>query len=365
MKQIDRETKSIIFFSLTSIILTFLTAWISFCISENIYPPFFEIWNRWDTRMYLDIAEKGFPYSDEGRRLITVLPLYPWLVRFASIFLKDVLLSALLISNLCYVVSLVFFYRLVKIDFSSRVAWRTIFYFSIFPTAYFLHAGYSESLFIMLIIISTYFARKDNWFLTSLFGMFATLTRINGVVLFPFLLFEYLQSKRFKFRLIKPNIYWLLLVLLGFLIYLFLNYRIFGTPFQFLISLKKYFWEEPSLPWHWVLRVAKRFSLIGPADWMIEGGMVISFWLFVLFTLFSYLKKIRFSYYFFLWLSFIFVSLTSTLSSLPRFMISFFPIFIIFAIWGRNPVKNFLLTFLFILLQGIFLGLFVREHWAF
>ena len=365
MKKVSFETKNILYFSFCAIILTFFVGWIGYSIFENRYPSIFEIWNRWDTKMYLRIAEIGYPFTDEGRFLITVLPFYPYLIRFTSFLLRDNLASALFISNLCFITSLIYLYKLIRLDFPQKVAWRSILYLSIFPTAYFLHSGYSESLFLMLVIISIYLARKGKWFMASSFGMLAVLSRITGIIILPFLLAEYLQSKKFDYHKVKSDILWLGLLPLGSLLYLLINYKIFGNPFEFLTSLRVFFWEQPSLPWHGIIRAFSRFSLLQPADWMIEGAMVILFWIFGIIMLFASIRKVRFSYNVFSWLSFLFVSSTTTLSSLPRFLLMFFPFFIVLALWGKNQTKHFFITFVSISLQCIFLILFVREHWAF
>jgi Gpi18-like mannosyltransferase len=366
MKKLSKETKKILYQAFICIAVTFFIAEIGFVVFQNKYSSLFEIWNRWDTRHYLNIAQNGYlKASLITRASIPYLPLYPWLIRLGSFFIGDYLLSALAISNLSFVASLIFFYKLVRIDFPAKIALRTILYFSIFPTAYFLHAGYTESLFIMLVLIATYFARKQNWVLTGAFGFLATLTRFNGVVLLPFFLIEYLMAKKFKFKSLKTDILWLFLIPLGFLFYLYLNYRVFGNPFEYMVSLRQDYWQYLTVPWHGLIRILEKFMVMKPADWIIEGGMAAFFWLFGLLVLLKSLKKLRLSYSVFGWFSFLLISSTSTWESMPRFLISIFPIFISLALAGGNKLKDFAISYSFILLQSIFLVLFIREHWAF
>ena len=365
MRNMANQNRKILLFSLATIVVTFIAAWIGFSIFESQYPNVFEIWRRWDTRMYLRIAEVGYQNTREGMFLITVLPLYPFTVRLLSILVNNTLIASLVVSNAFYVIALLVLYKLVKLDFSDKVAWRTIFYMSIFPAAYFLHAGYSESMFIAFVVIATYFARKEKWVLAGSFGALGVLTRITGVVLIPYLLMAYLESKKFNFRKIKSEILFLLLPIFGFVTYLYINFKIFGNPLQFLTSLRIFFWEWPSLPWQGLVRAITRFNTLPPEAWMIEGGMVLLFWVFCICLLIYSIKKIRLSYSIFAWLSFIFVSATTTWSSLPRFMLTFFPIFISLALIGKSKINKFLITYSFIFLQSIFLILYVREHWAF
>ena len=62
-----------------------------------------------------------------------------------------------------------------------RAAWFLL----IFPTAYFLHIGYTEALFMALVLGSFLAARTERWWLAGLLGGLAALTRVNGLVLMP------------------------------------------------------------------------------------------------------------------------------------------------------------------------------------
>ncbi|NIP31808.1 MAG: hypothetical protein GTO02_20035, partial [Candidatus Dadabacteria bacterium] len=95
------------------------------------------------------------------------------------------LLSGLIVSNIAYGFAVFYLYKLVLLDFEWDDALRTVIYFTIFPTAYFLHAAYTESLFLALTIASFYYARNDKWALCGVIGMLAALTRITGILLLP------------------------------------------------------------------------------------------------------------------------------------------------------------------------------------
>ncbi len=74
-------------------------------------------------------------------------------------------------------------YRLVRHDETPDVALRSAWFLLIFPTAYFLHIGYTEALFMALVLGSFLAARTERWWLAGLIGGLAALTRINGLVL--------------------------------------------------------------------------------------------------------------------------------------------------------------------------------------
>jgi len=198
--------KELLALGLISIFSNFFISFILFIITQNSFPHLLEIWNRWDTPHYTDIAQNGYQNFGESRFFIVFFPFYPLLIKFFHFIFSNYLLSALIVSNIAYIIALIFFYKLVLIDYQKKIALRTIFYFTIFPTAYFLHAGYPESLFLAVSIASFYFARKEKWFLSGILGMLASLTKINGIILFPALFVEYLHQKKFKIKGIKINI---------------------------------------------------------------------------------------------------------------------------------------------------------------
>ncbi|MDA2919658.1 hypothetical protein MYX76_09245 [Desulfobacterota bacterium AH_259_B03_O07] len=124
---------------------------------------------------------------------------------------------------------------------------------SIFPTAYFFHAGNTESLFLALTIASFYFARDSRWLLAGIFGMLAFATRITGIFLFPSLFIEYLSQKEFKKENLKMDFFYLSLIPIGFIVYLVINYITFENAFAFLDAQKEYWHKTLSSPWRGLL----------------------------------------------------------------------------------------------------------------
>ena len=51
----------------------------------------------------------------------------------------------------------------MKLDYNDGVAKKAVLFFCVFPTAYFLSALYSESLFLVLVLASFYYARQTRW----------------------------------------------------------------------------------------------------------------------------------------------------------------------------------------------------------
>jgi len=100
------------------------------------------VWNRWDSVHYLKLAEFGYSSADPLKAWL--YPLFPWTVRVFAFLTQDYLVAAFIVSGLALAVTAVLLRRLVSRDYGQEVAQRAVWFFLIFPTAYFLHIGYTE-----------------------------------------------------------------------------------------------------------------------------------------------------------------------------------------------------------------------------
>src|ERR1700687_2150615 len=103
-----------------------------------------EIWNRWDALHFQRLAHDGYSAADTLKAWF--YPLYPWAVRIAACITGDFLVAAFLVSAIASLLAAILLRRLVEVDDSAKVSRRAVWFFLIFPTAYVLHIGYSESL---------------------------------------------------------------------------------------------------------------------------------------------------------------------------------------------------------------------------
>ncbi len=221
-------------------------------------------WHRWDAPHYTDIAIWGYMAHDPGTLTypgyrqdfpgdldlyIVFFPLYPWLVGAVNAVLGLPVVSAFVVSTLASLFVAPLLYRLVSVDLGPRAGLWAAGFLLIFPTAYFLHIGYTESLFLALAFGSLWLARTDRWWAAGLLGGLAALTRANGLVLIPALAVEaYLQwrlTRRFDVR-------WpvaLAAVAIGFGIYLGVNVAVYGDPLAFSEIQRSHWFKDLSPPW--------------------------------------------------------------------------------------------------------------------
>lgn len=146
---------------------------------------FINVWKRWDTDWYLKIAAFGYDPNDGTA---AYLPLYPWLTGRLAPLTGDFLLSALLVSNFAALAAFILFFEFARSEgLTQDQAGLAVVSFAVFPSAFFLIAAYTDSVFLAFTLGAWLAARKGHWLLSGLLGGFATLTRLQGSLLTPVL----------------------------------------------------------------------------------------------------------------------------------------------------------------------------------
>ena len=149
---------------------------------------------RADALWFLRIASSGYRLDDHSAAFF---PLFPLLVRAVAWLTGGrYLLAGFVVSNLALLSGLVVLYKLTAEEFSDLLARRTVLYLCLFPTAFFLFAPVSESLFLAFVVGSLYAARHRRWPLAGLLGAGAALTRSVGLLLCVVLAVEALHQVR-------------------------------------------------------------------------------------------------------------------------------------------------------------------------
>jgi hypothetical protein len=323
-----------------------------------------EIWNRWDALNYQKLAKFGYSATGELQPLLVFYPLYPWTVRLFAFFTRDYLVSAFMVSTIASLVTAIVLLRLIELDYAKDLAQRAVWFLFIFPTSYFLHIGYTESLFIMLALSSIFSARKQRWLLAGLFGAFTCLTRANGLVLLPVLMMEalhqYWTTRRWQWQCL-----WIGVAGLGFGGYLLLNKHVTGDAFAFTSLMQQFFYKSLSAPWTGIDNAIGSLMQRQPGEAEMIGMQELVFIaLGLACTVVSWIK-LRPVYSVWMtgnWLLFVSVSFVL---SVPRYTLTMFPIYILFSMLAARRVWLAVITFWSILYLAFFVSLFVCGRWAF
>lgn len=325
-------------------------------------------WSNFDGLHYLDLAQYGYGYMHKTDMDYVFFPVYPWLIKTFS-FLGGYLSSGLLISHLALILALYYLYKLVNLDFSKKISKQTIYLLLLFPTSFFFGSVYTESVFLLLAILCFYTARKGNFFLAGVLGLIASITRVTGIFLWPALIYEFwLQHGSQIKKVMNPSVIWLALPPLGILSFLRYQFQKTGDPLFFIHSQTNYGGRtiEKLVLLHQVFfRYFKMLIFVDHMDPLFFTVLLefLSAVILVLVLIFS-IKKIRFSYWIFVLLSFLLPTFTGTFMSMPRFIMVLFPTFIFLADWLENhhPYFKYLYYFLCIVLGIFSIVLFTRGY---
>jgi len=331
----------------------------------------FEIWDQWDFGYYQKIAEFGYSGTDGT---IAFYPLFPWLVRLVACVSRSYLAAGFIVSGIASVVAAILLRRLVQLDYPTSVAMRSVWFLLIFPTAYFLQIGYSEALFLALALACILAARGERWRLAGMLGALCWMTRATGAILVPTLAVEAAQQFWVRRRCCGQSSVgsrawnwqwlWIATVPAGFAVYLLINWSVSGDPFAFLQARKTLFDQSFALPLAGIRQAIwahyptpHEAEMVGTQElFFVALGFVC--------TIISWIK-LRPAYAMWMAGSWILSASVNFFRSMPRYTLTMFPIFILFALLGRNRFWAGVLTAWSLLFFALFALLFARGEWAF
>ncbi len=325
----------------------------------------------WDGFYYFNIARYGYAGAVNfyGGSIVVLgfFPLFPILVRLVSyLTLGHVQPAAILTNTVLVMAFMVYLYKLLLMDFDEETGFRTIFFVLMFPAALFLVVNYSEPTFMLTLVASLYYARKNNWPVAGIWGLLCALSRHIGVVMLPILAWEYMRQRGWSWRKIGWEAWSLALVPLGSFFYMAYLWASYGDPLYFFKSHEQTFQHGFSLQF-WA-PIGRALKLIWQRPLMDAARSITTLNLFILVVfvaLFIYGLKRLSSTYSLLLIVFILAILmtdspTFPLVSLDRYVLPLFPAFILLAEIGRKRAYEYAyLAFSSVLLgaQALMFGL--------
>jgi hypothetical protein len=329
-------------------------------VSSRLEQLLLEVWQRWDVIHCQRIAAQG--YTDHQSSVFP--PLFPALTKVVGTVLGGHhLLAALLVSNLSFLVALIYFCKLTQLDYAREVARRATLYLAIFPTAFFFLVPYSESLFFLLVVLFFYTARHQCWTAASVEAGLAAFTKIQGLVLIVPLSCEWLRRSRFNLRRAGTLVLLIVPVLVPPVAFE-LSRHLAGYPP--LPSVLETYWRSTvGAPWHNFASLLGRLTSnrLTAKDVMVALIVVP---LLVL-TLVSLLKsRLSYSLYSIATMAVVtsMVYPDLPLTNLPRHWLLLFPTFIFMAVQAKRPILRRCIVYGSSALLILLTGMFVQWHWV-
>jgi len=323
--------------------------------------PIFESFSRWDSLHYLDIAWGGYRVSDPSSPAF--FPLFPMVVRTVGEITRfadppGLYAMAVVVANVALFVAAVELVQLARLDFDDATASRAGWYLMVFPTSFFLSAAYGESLFLALSLGSVLACRRGLWWQAGLLGGLAAITRPFGwLILVPLLIEAWQQRGERAWWRMGLAMVPIPAALLGYMAYL--AYQ-FGDPLAFLNAQSD--WNRSLMaPWDTIGKFLEGpfelhsgpHSLVDFTFMLLAAGLALASW-----------KLLRRSYAAYFTALVVFPLLTGSLISFPRFVLTFFPMFLVMGMAGRWPTVDRAVMIVGMGVGALFMGLYARWYWV-
>ncbi len=304
-------------------------------------------------------------------------PAFYWLLGAAYRIGMDPLWTAICLSNLLTLAYGVLLYMLARKDLGETAAIFCVALSQFHPGAYSLSAAYNESLFLALACGSMLAARESRWWTAGVLVMFASCSRIFGVVLAAPLLYEWMEQNAYKSRYAgeyyntlrpenlkktlyslvrRPTIWWLALAPLGFLAVLFYYQVTAGDAWIWTRVHEQNVHGQVGWPWQMMIETYKK----GPITWMKELPLHAALLAVILLSV----KRVRGAYWVWMVLFFLFHTSNSNHSYL-RYQVQCLPMFIAVSVLvEERPWLRAALLCTSAALFGLFAALFVNAYWV-
>ncbi len=323
---------------------------------------------NFDGVYYISISQFWYRGLDQA-----FFPLYPITISlFSRILMIGPAVSGIIVSLLSTLFLLITLQKLMELDnFKKEAIWASLFYLS-FPSSFFLTGIYTESLFILLVILSFYLARRKSLLLSGIVGALASATRVVGIFLLPALALEsYEQYKKEKNSYGNVLKYFapLIIIPLGLLSYMVFLWYKYSDPLLF-VHMQPLFGAGRSgggliLAPQVVYRYVKILLTVPRTElrfWVAVLELsTLAICLSALYLAFK--KGVRKSYLLFSLLVLILPTLSGTLSSLPRYALASFAVFIFLATI-KNPFLKITLLLIGLVIEGLLASLFFQGYFV-
>ncbi len=237
-----------------------------------------------------------------------------------------------------------------------------------FPTAVFLVAPYSESLFLAGAIPAFYYARRKHWITSGMFAAVAMGARAAGIFLLFGLLLEFVRQRDFSGTSLRRAFMAAVIALLPLLAFAGYLWQVKGDPLYFFTDQRLGWGREFSGPLE-ALRATWDATRVDAGEgaftnfvigWRVEIAAVA---LGILAVLWAILKR-EWGYAGYMGVLLAFLVTSTFYLSVPRMLLSMFPIVLFVAEWtGRETRRHetVLLVFAAIAILGVVA--FTRQAW--
>jgi len=313
----------------------------------------------WDSPHYLRLAQEGYV---SGSPSCAFYPLLPALIRGCGVLVGGrPLLGGLILVNVLSVAALLLFHALVERYHGRPVANMALTLLVAFPGAVFFHFIYTESLFLLLLVLFFRSLLAGDFSRASVVAFFLPLTKAIGVFCLAPLAVELWRRKRPWWDYI-----WMVLPLLGYATYFGIMFTSTGNPMEG-FEAQRFYPNQPSVQ-HVFDLIGAAYSFLDADDLHSQTSSTLDRLFFLVFAASLYpiwkLNKTYFAYAFFAGTV---PAFASWYVSYTRNVMMCLPLFIVLSIALERCKERWLVYYWVALLaaaQGFLLFRFVNFRWA-
>src|SRR5437660_3965804 len=304
-------------------------------------PALLSTWNHWDAVNYVRIAQYGY----QSKFDLAFFPLFPLLIAafsYPSVGWSYLAVGTLL-SNAALLGAMLVIYQLVRATEDEQVAYRTILYLCIFPTAFYFFAAYNESLFLLLTAGTLLALQRRKWWWAGCCGLLAALTRSAAILLVIPYLYELWHTREsnalLSWRKRLPELLPVALIPLGTALYSFYCWYTTGDPIAF-ATVQDHWARHLSWPWQGIGQALFELFWNQPFGSFNQSHVLLDLSATLAFLALAILGRSRLRTSYTLWMGllllYIFISPSTgqhdPLISNQRFVLELFPVFMTLAI---------------------------------
>lgn len=345
-----------------------------------IKPDYLSLFIAYDGAYYISISEGGY---ESGLRECAFYPLWPLLINsVSSLFGSNRIVTGLILANILSTVGWACLYTIVAKQWGEKIGIWSVVFMATFPGSLFFQFVYSESLFLVLVLLLWWTLQKNSLVYAFAVALLLPLTRAIGVFcLIPIFLHAVvsngiivpIRSQMFKHRddllqakVIKSKQTWLVLIapFLGWFCYLLLMSISTGNPFEGFKAQE--FWEVHSIGN--LLNIPKFiFNWLTPSAFHDYTGSLLDRGVFLLVVYcLLVLWKLEKSLISWVYVLAIIPAMSGMFTSFTRFMCVAFPVFIALSAYvtSKHPYIRYCILAIFIILHAFLVWRYANYQWA-